>query len=127
MKNLTKILYSICILFIFLVGCNNGFIDNPTKGNPTPKDFLKNKNADIFLLDGIVYSNAQDVEWVSELEVKLGEQIGEITKQTKNARSFKDGTANKLPVGTKIYETNTPTYIVIIRGKEIPYLKMLEG
>lgn len=123
----TKILFSISILFIYLVGCNNGFIDNPAKGNPTPKDFLKNESADIFLLDGIVYSNVQDVEWVSELEYKLGEQIGEITKQTDKARSFKNGTANKLPVGTKIYETDTPAFIAKVNGKEKPYLKMLEG
>ncbi|MCA1041545.1 hypothetical protein LCM00_18670 [Bacillus infantis] len=124
---LTKILFSIGILFIFLVGCNSGFIDNPAKGNPTPKDFLENESADIFLLDEIVYSNAEDVEWVSDLEYQLGEQIGEITKQTDRARSFKNGTANKLPVGTKIYETDTPAYIAKVDRKEIPYLKMLEG
>jgi hypothetical protein len=117
----TKILLCISILFIFLFGCNGA------KGNPTPKDFLKNESADIFLLDGIVFSNAQDIEWVSDLEYKLGEQIGYITKQRDKARSFKDGTANKLPVGTKIYETDTPAYIAIVNGKEIPYLKMLEG
>jgi hypothetical protein len=124
---LTKILYSISILFIFLAGCNSGFFDNPVKGNPTPKDFLVNESADIFLLDGIVYSKAQDVEWVSDLEYQLGEQIGEITKQTDKAHSFKNGTANKLPVGTKIYETDTSAYIAKVDGKEIPYLKMLEG
>ncbi len=125
----TKILFSISILFIFLVGCNNGFIGNSAEvnPNPTPKDFLKHENADIFLLGGIVYSNAQDVEWVSKLKYKLGKQIGEITKQTDKARSFKDGTANILPVGTKIYETDTGAYIAIVNGKEIPYLKMIEG
>ncbi|WP_226669661.1 hypothetical protein [Metabacillus litoralis] len=122
-----KFIFSISILLIFLVGCNSGYIDNPVKGNPTPKEFLKNESADIFLLNGIVYSNAQDVEWVSNLEYKLGEQIGEITKQTDKARRFKDGTANKLPVGTKLHETDGPVYIAIIDEKEIPYLKMLEG
>jgi hypothetical protein len=124
---MTKSFFSISVLFIFLVGCNSGLIDNPTNGNPTPKDFLSNESTDIFLLDGIVYSNAQDVEWVSDLEYQLGEQIGEITKQTDKARSFKSGTANKLPVGTKIYETDTPAYIANVDGKEITYLKMLEG
>lgn len=92
-----------------------------------PKDFLKNEGADIFLLGGIVYSNAQDVEWVTELEYKLGEQIGEVTMKTDKASSFKNGTANKLPVGAKIYETDTPVYIVIFNDKEVPYLKMIEG
>ena len=123
----TRILFSMSILLIFLIGCNNGLIDDSVKGNPTPKDFLEDGNADIFVFDGIVYSIAQDVKWVSELEYKLGKQIGEITNQTDKARNFKDGTANKLPVGTKIYETDTPAYIAIVNGKEIPYIKMIEG
>ncbi|WP_366162266.1 hypothetical protein ABXS71_03065 [Bacillus infantis] len=118
----TKILFPISMLFIFLVGCHNGLIDNPA-----PKDFLSDDSADIFLLGGIVYSNAQDVDWVSDLEYQLGEQIGEITKITDNAGSFKNGTANILPVGTKIYETDTPAYIANVDGEEIPYLKQIEG
>ncbi|WP_188455751.1 hypothetical protein [Virgibacillus oceani] len=122
----TKILLPICGLLIILFGCSQGNRYNTT-GNPTPEDFLENKDADIFLLDGIVFSNAQDVEWVAELEYKLGKRIGEITKQTDNASRFKDGTANKLQVGTKIYETDTPAFIAIVNDKEIPYLKMIEG
>ncbi|RYI27618.1 hypothetical protein EVU96_17755 [Bacillus infantis] len=118
----TKILLPISMLCIFLVGCNNGLIDNPA-----PKDFLSDDSADIFLLDGIVYSNAQGVDWVSDLEYQLGDQIGEITKITDKARSFKNGTANILPVGTKIYETDTPAYIANVDGEEIPYLKQIEG
>ncbi|AGX02886.1 hypothetical protein B14911_16285 [Bacillus sp. NRRL B-14911] len=118
----TKILLPISMLCIFSVGCNKGLIDNPA-----PKDFLSDDSADIFLLGGIVYSNAQDVDWVSDLEYQLGEQIGEITKITDKAGSFKNGTANILPVGTKIYETDTPAYIANVDGEEIPYLKQIEG
>jgi hypothetical protein len=125
--NFVKILLPLSILFIFLVGCGNGYSSSPSTSNPTPNDYLKNEDADIFFLDGIVYSNAQDVEWVTELEYTLGEQIGEVTKQTDKASGFENGTANKLPVGTKIYETDTPAYIVIVNDKEIPYLKMVEG
>ena len=78
-------------------------------------------------LDRIVYSNAQDLEWVKELTYIIGEQVGEITRKTDKARNFKSGTSNKLPVGTKIYQTDTPAYIVIVDGKEIPYLGMYEG
>ncbi|MEH7385443.1 hypothetical protein V7147_08550 [Bacillus sp. JJ1521] len=116
-----KLLFSLSIFFIFLVGCSSA------TGNPTPKDFLKNDHADIFLLDGYVFSNVQDVEWVTELEYELGEQVGEITKQAYKAFNFKNGTANKLPVGTMIFNTNTPAYIAIGDGEEIPYLKMVEG
>lgn len=125
--NFTKIPLLLSILFILLVGCNNDNSGSPSTSNPTARDYLEYDNADIFLLDGYVFSNAQDVEWVTELEYKLGEQVGEITKQADKASSFKNGTANKLPVGTKIFATDTPAYIVIFDGEEIPYLKMTEG
>ncbi|SDO69612.1 hypothetical protein [Halobacillus aidingensis] len=125
--NLSKVLFLLCFLFLLLAGCNSSINESETLGNPTPKDFLKNENADIFLLGGIVYSNAQDVEWVGELDYRLGEQIGEVTKQTDKASSFSNGTANKLPVGVKIYDTNTPVSIAIVDDKHIPYLKMIEG
>lgn len=44
-----KSLFSICILFIFLIGCNNSFADTQAKGNPTPEEFLENEGADIFV------------------------------------------------------------------------------
>jgi hypothetical protein len=125
--NFAKNLLPLSILFIFIVGCNNGYSSSPSIGNPTPKDYLKYDNADIFLLDGYVFSNAEDVEWVTKMEYKLGEQVGEITKQADKASKFKNGTANKLPIGTKVFETDTPAYIAIVDGKEIPYFKMVEG
>lgn len=117
-----RLVLLLTLLLLILTGCQEAY-----KGNPTPKDFLGSSDADIFFLDSIVYSNAQDLEWVKELTYILGEQVGEITKNTDKARNFKNGTSNKLPVGTKIYETDTPAYIVIVDGKEIPYLGMYEG
>ncbi|WNF24927.1 hypothetical protein [Mesobacillus jeotgali] len=125
--NFVKILLPLIILFIFLVSCNKDYSSSSSISNPTPKDYLKYDNADIFLLDGYVFSNAQDVKWVTDLDYELGVQIGEITEQEDKASKFKNGTANILPVGTKIYETDTPAYVAIINGKEIPYLKMVEG
>ncbi|MCJ8007238.1 hypothetical protein ACFFF5_07005 [Lederbergia wuyishanensis] len=124
--NFSKILLPLSILLIILVGCKNDYISSPTS-NPTPKEYLKYDNADIFLLDGYVFSNAQDVEWVTKLEYELGKQVSEITKQAEKASKFENGTANRLPVGTKIFETDTPAYIAIVDGEEIPYLKMVEG
>ena len=125
--NFSKILLPLIILFLFLVGCNNDYSSGPSTSNPTPKDYLKHDNADIFLLDGYVFSNAEDVEWVTELKYELGEQVGKITNQTNKASKFKNGTANKLPIGTKIFETDTAAYIAIVDGEEIRYLKMVEG
>lgn len=78
--NFAKIILPLSILFIFLVSCNDDYSSSSSTSNPTPKDYLKYDNADIFLLDGYVFSNAEDVEWVTELEYDLGEQVGEITK-----------------------------------------------
>lgn len=104
-----------------MIGCSNEL------GNPRPADFLENDNADIFLLDGIVYSNVENVDWVAEIEYTLGRQIGEVKKTTDKAWKFKDGSANKLPIGAKIYETDTEITIVIVNDKEIPYFKIVEG
>ncbi|WP_318616090.1 hypothetical protein [Sporosarcina sp. YIM B06819] len=51
---------------------------NTVIGNPTPKDFLGNAEADIFVLDDIVYSNMQDVDWVQVLYYMVGEQVAEM-------------------------------------------------
>ena len=118
------------LLLIVLAGCNTGTntgINTGIKGNPTPKDFLGKEEADIFVLDSIVYSNAQNIEWVQKLDYTVGEQIGEITKQSDKAGNFTSGTSNKLPVGTKIYKAASGVYIAIVEGVEIPYLAMIEG
>lgn len=122
----SKVFLLLSILLILLVGCNN-VNKNTSTSNPTPKEYLKYDNADIFFLNEHVFSNAQNIEWVTELEYELGEQIGEIKKLTDKASKFKNGTANKLPIGTKIFETDTPVYIAIVDGREIPYLEMIEG
>jgi hypothetical protein len=49
------------------------------------------------------------------------------TYQANQASKFKNGIANKLPIGTEIYETGTPVFIAIVDGKEIPYLYKVEG
>ncbi|UOQ83465.1 hypothetical protein [Gracilibacillus salinarum] len=118
----SKYLVPIMIISICLVGCTMS-----STGNPTPREFLQYDDADIFQLDDYVFSNAQDVEWAQELEYALGKHVGEITKQTNKAIRFTNGTANKLPVGTKIFETDSPVYIAIVDGEERVYLKMVEG
>ncbi|SDJ79324.1 hypothetical protein [Sediminibacillus albus] len=117
------------VLLVGLAGCGNSQENTQSEviGNPTPEDFLEDGNADIFLLSGIVYSNVEHVDWVKELDYTIGEEVGEITKQTDKAEDFGNGTSNILPIGTKIYETDTQIYIAIVNDKEIPYLKMLEG
>ena len=75
-----KLVICMILLLVILTGCNKGY-----KGNPTPKDFLGNAGADIFVLDNIVHSNAQDVDWIQGLDYTMIEQIAEITKQSNKA------------------------------------------
>lgn len=125
-------LFLILFLSTVLVACNNQTTDAPGNdtGNPTAEEILsKNKDADIFVLNGVVYSNAEDIEWVNEKELTLGEVVGEIKKQTNKSDAFENNTASKLSVGTKIYKTveKGDIYIVKVDDKEIRYLGLREG
>ncbi|MBW8350025.1 hypothetical protein K0H71_11260 [Bacillus sp. IITD106] len=119
-------LFLFLFLSIVLAACNNsGHI-----GNPTAKQILlENKDADIFVLDGIVYTNGEDIEWVNEVKLTLGEEVGEIKKRTNNGGKFENYTASKLEVGTKIYKPveKGDIYLVIVDNKEIRYLGLREG
>ncbi|MEH7388806.1 hypothetical protein [Bacillus sp. JJ1474] len=79
------------------------------------------------MLDGYVYSNVKNIDWVKDTEYILGKQVGEIRKQTNKSFGFNDCAVNVLPVGTKIHETNSPIVVAVVNGEEIPYLKMIEG
>lgn len=116
-------------LLVGLSGCGNTkeIKQSEAIGNLAPEDFLEDGDADIFILGGIVYSNAEHVDWVKELDYTLGEEVGEITKQTDKAEDFENGTSTKLTIGTKIYKTDTLIYIAVVDDKEIPYIKMIEG
>lgn len=124
-----KYIFLMVILLIMLSGCSeipieSGAINN----NPTAKEMLsRNEDADIFVMDGYVFLNAAHIEWVKDHGYELGEQRGEITRQTQDSWRFNAWTASKLPVGTKIFETNAPFYIAVVNGDEIPYIKLVEG
>ncbi|WP_053219993.1 hypothetical protein [Virgibacillus senegalensis] len=117
------------VLLVGVAGCENPQENKQSEviGNPTPEDFLEDGNTDIFVLGGIVYSNVEHVDWVKELDYIIAEEFGEITKQTEKAEDFSNGTSNILPIGTRIYETDTQIYIASVNDRKIPYLKMVEG
>ncbi|NEW07432.1 hypothetical protein GK047_15615 [Paenibacillus sp. SYP-B3998] len=119
------LLFGILSITFIIASCNSRYI-----GNPTAKDILtNNKDADIFMLNGIIYRNAEDIKWVNERELTLGEEVGEIKKQTKKSGEFENYTATKLPVGTLIYKPveKGDIYIAIVDNKEILYLGLREG
>ena len=120
-------LSTLLILIIIFSGCSVPKVDTVADNIPTPKKLLEEPDADIFVLDGAPYSNAEDVDWVMESDFSIGELVGEITKQSNHAGDFKNGTANKLPIGTKIYGGGKGFVIAIVGEKKIPYLIMVEG
>ncbi len=115
-----KKFYLVLFLIFLLVGCSD-------IGNPTPREVLKEENADIFLMNEVVYAKAIDIDWVTESEYTIREEVAEISKQQNRAIGFNNGTANILPVGTKIYETGQGFVIAIVGEKEVPYIALLEG
>ncbi|MGY3716831.1 hypothetical protein ACWE42_15050 [Sutcliffiella cohnii] len=118
--------YLLVILCILLtIGCSSSL------GKVTAKDILQqDPDADIFMLNDTIYSNATDIEWIKENNYEKGSMIGEITKKV-NTTSFKNGTSSKLPVGTKIYSTYgeeiTSVVLVEVNGEYLYYLALIEG
>jgi hypothetical protein len=142
MKKLCLLL-GILFVSLIIVACTNPTIENSdgkdsqrsigskgSTGNPTVEEILQtNKDADIFVLNGIVYKNAEDIDWVNAKNLTLGEKVIEITKQTNDSKDFQNGTATNLPIGTRIYEPveKGDIYIAIVEDKEIRYLGLREG
>lgn len=132
MKKVWLITVMLFISFIF-----SGCTDKPTKiipnkslGNPSAKNILlQNPEADIFMSRGIIYSNADDFNWVNAQALTLGAEVTEIKRQSSDSGGFVDGTATKLSVGTKIYQSKQKEniYIAVVNGKSIPYLALREG
>ncbi|WP_051348754.1 hypothetical protein [Peribacillus kribbensis] len=97
-----------------------------TSKKPDADEVLRlNKHADIFQWDGTIY--AIGVEWVNKLQLTKKVLIGEISQTSQ--QSFKDGTANTLPAGTKIYsaEERNDVLIVDYDGNLKYYLAQAEG
>ncbi|WP_042354092.1 hypothetical protein [Bacillus rubiinfantis] len=129
MKNL--IISLILLIFIFsLTGCADVGTKTSMSKHPDAEEILGlDENADIFQWDGLIYET--NIDWVNELKLTKNEQLGEITESFSNsdAKNFKNGMANKLPVGTKIYSAKESEGILIVEhnNEEKYYLALVEG
>lgn len=127
-KSLYSILFSLSLLII--TGC--GVADG---GKVTAKDVIKrNSEADIFQFNGFIYNNITVVKWFEEEKEKYIKHtlLGETKKQSTSSFGFKDWTATKLPVGTKIYSTSENEsdlgVLIVEHDDEVfYYMKLLEG
>ncbi len=105
-------------------------------GNPSARDILiNNQDADIIQLDGLIYQNVSNREWVST-DYQIGESVGEIKKRTDRTWLYRDFFATKLDKGTIIYaekEDNDQkrevmsTLLVEIEDELLVYQALVEG
>lgn len=121
----------IIFMFLLLIGCeSNALLPNTVqvKGNPTAETVLKeNPTANIFMYSDLIYTAG--VEWVDELELTKDQLITEIAEQKSAGHLFKNGTANKLPLGTKIYSVGERRDVLIAETEEgdLRFYMLVEG
>lgn len=82
------------IIFVLLtaVGCSNSLntekIEVHETKNPDAEEVLTlDPEADIFQLDGVIYKTG--IDWVEELTLTKGEQVGEIKKEMIQTQTLK--------------------------------------
>lgn len=115
----------------FLSGCS----EKNTQSTETKEITIKkidakevlslDKNADIFQWNGKIYKSG--INWVDKLKLTKKELVGEISENSQ--KNFKDGVANKLIVGAKIYSPKERNDVLIVEfdGKTKYYLVQAEG
>ena len=113
MRKIIIVLFSIC--FVLLLG--SVLID------------VMNKDRDIMLYKGNLYSNITELEWFEKDKGKFqkGEKMGEANKALIFMWNF---SANKLPRGTALYNTNDGKSGIIIaeteNGELLYYFRQLK-
>ncbi|WP_096154856.1 MULTISPECIES: hypothetical protein [Bacillus] len=98
------------------------------QANSEARDILRLfPEANILMWEEKIYIT--DVEWLENIDLEQGEKIGKVTKQTKRARNFKNGTSTHLPVGTEIYRAEgRDSFIIVIEGEsKKKYVNLLDG
>ena len=123
------------VIFAILtaVGCSNssdtGKIVVHKTENPNAEEILTlDPEADIFQFEGVIYKTG--IDWVEELTLTKGEQVGEIKKRNDTDTNFENEMSNKLPVGAKIFSTiekEGPVLLVESEGKILKYYAIVEG
>ncbi|MFJ8511308.1 hypothetical protein [Lysinibacillus xylanilyticus] len=122
-----------CLLFVvlislFLVGCETVTVDTIESKKPNAAEALRLDNqADIFQWEGNILKT--NIEWIDELEVNEDKYISEIKFNSSKAKGFKNGTANLLPIGAKIYSVKERDDIFIVKYDNVVkrYLILSEG
>lgn len=125
-----KLFFVLIALAIFTItGCSNGGETAKVSiDRIDAQEVLKlDPDADIFQFDGVIYKT--NIDWVKELSLTKDVQIGEIKTKNDTDTDFKDGMANKLPVGAKIFSAKERGDILLVEveGEILKYLAIVEG
>jgi hypothetical protein len=125
-----KFFYVLITITLFAItGCSNGAETTKiTIDSIDAEEVLAlDPDADIFQYDAVIYK--ANIDWVKKLSITKDVQIGEIKARNNSNTDFKDGMANKLPVGTKIFSAKErgDVLIVEVEGETLKYLAASEG
>lgn len=97
--------------------------------NPDAEEVLSmDPEADIFQYNNLIHVTG--IEWIEEKSLTKDKQIGEILETSDIGTNFKDGTANELPIGSKIFTTKEESEMFLLvesEGKIIKYYALVEG
>ncbi|PAE15441.1 hypothetical protein CHH91_14090 [Virgibacillus sp. 7505] len=115
------------LLLLFLVGCSTEEFSSSSSKPDAEEVLAENSEADIFQLNGNIYQTG--IDWVESEKVTKNNKIGEISKVSKDAKSFENGVATNLSEGVEIYtvKENKEILVAIVNGKEMKYLALSEG
>ncbi|OAB47187.1 hypothetical protein [Paenibacillus antarcticus] len=120
-------MHRILNILVFLI-ILSAYQSTETIGNPTAEETLRlDQNANIFMYKDTIYNAG--VPWVDELDLTKDIEITEITHKGYRGEDFKNGTANKLKVGTKIYLVKERKDILIAETDkgDIRFYQLVEG
>lgn len=106
-----------------------------TSASMTPQCiYSKNKDADFFIFDDIVYLKSEEPEAldVDSLEPAAEDSEIGVIQKTDVSKSFTEFSATKLPVGTKILKSKNKLILLaqVESGnvtKLVPYMAQIEG
>lgn len=113
----------VMLFLLVLAGCNSN-----VSRNPTAEEVLRmDPNANILMHRNTIYNAG--IDWVNKLELSKDQEITEIIEQREDGKKFKNGTANKIIVGTKIFSVKERNDILIAETKEgdIRFYNLVEG
>jgi hypothetical protein len=116
--------FYILFFLIIISACTS----TKTIGNPSAQDVLRmDPKANVFMYKDTIYNTG--IPWVDELKITKDLQVTEITHRSNNGKAFKNGTANKLAVGTKIYRVKERNDILIADTEkgDIRFYQLVEG